>query len=188
MLTRLTAPALILLVGCAEFPPQGEAVEIVPLGDDNDEEVAAAQVSWGEEGITLSLTNTSGMNFQGFGIAQNDATCQQEEELSVNYSRLGCWTGEDCIGGDVSMDGTMVFSDCHAVGTRSELFLEYVQDGIREAILENNNSVINGQTTAFPDQSYEFKVTYYLLEEDGRCWRWGLDTEYYAEQGCSNAN
>lgn len=187
MLMRFPVPVFIVLVGCGEFPPEGEPVEVVSLLDNTEVELATAQVTWGETGIVLELTNNNGMDIQGFGIAQNDATCQSQEG-SIDTSNLGCWTGEDCIGGDVSLDESTGFAVCHTVGTRSELYLDYVDNGIYRSIVDKENIVVNGQSTAFPDSSYEFKVTYYLLEADGRCWRWGLETAYYADQGCSNAN
>jgi hypothetical protein len=48
-----------------------------------------------------------------------------------------------------------------------------------------------GDNTAFPNDSYEFLVTYYLKETiENRCWVWGLETEYFTDQdfSCDEAN
>lgn len=175
---------VLLLWGCETFPPTG-SFEQVTLDSDEDTTLPTAQVTWGEEGVTLTLSNAGGMNFTAFGIAQNDTDCLREEQLGDSP---GCWTGEDCVYGDTSIDGKTVFGMCHTVGTRSTITLDYIDDGIAAAVEDGDLQAVDGQFTAFPDASYENDVTYYLQEADGRCWRWGLDTSYFSGLGCNNAN
>ncbi|MFT4978324.1 MAG: hypothetical protein ACI8S6_004232 [Myxococcota bacterium] len=176
--------AALLLAGCANFPRSGNTEPVV-LDTDTDTISPTAQVTWASEGITLMLTGSSGMNFVKFGIAQNDLDCLLEED---DEEIPGCWTGEDCLDGDLAADGATSLSVCHAIGTRTNLVLEFVEGGISSALEDGKVPAISGQYTAFPDDSYEYLVTYYLEEEDGACWRWGLDTSYYAGLGCNNAN
>ena len=175
---------LSVLSGCGEFPPGGNT-DPVTLESDTEVEVPTAQVTWSEDGVTITLQNTSGMNFTEFGIAQNDSRCLFDEDEGVSP---GCWTGEDCLNGDLTSDESTSLSLCHAIGTRRTLTLEFIPDGIDMAVNDGDLQAVNGQYTAFPDASYENLVTYYLKEADGQCWRWGLDTSYYAGLGCNNAN
>lgn len=184
MRPALSAVVLLGLVGCSDFPPKGDT-EVVTLDSDTDTTLPTAQVSWGDEGITLTLTDSGGYNFTEFGIAQNDDDCIADEEDGVSP---GCWTGEDCVYGDTVKDLGATFSTCHTVGTRTSMTLLYIKDGITSAVEDGEMLAVDGQYTAFPDDSYEFLVTYYLKEADGRCWRWGLDTSYFSDTDCDNAN
>jgi len=176
-------PLLWLVLGCANFPRTGDTSTIV-LDPDTDTTVPTAQVTWGEEGITLELSETSGYNFIEFGIAQNDTDCTLEED---DEEIPGCWTGEDCVYGDTSADGASTLSMCHTPGTRSTMTLVYTEGGITTALEKPSMPAVDGQYTAFPDDSYEYLVTYYLMDESGACWRWGLDSAYYSGLGCANA-
>ena len=176
------AAALVALSGCTTFPPAGYS-GAVSITDDTEEELATAQVVWGEEGLTLKLTNSSGMSFSKFGIVQNDTDCLAEE-ADEDSSGNGCWTGEDCLNGEVELG---IGPYCHSIGTRTSLELLYSDDGISRA-LTGEVVVVEDEYTAFPDSSYEFLVTYYLYEQGGSCWRWGLDTSYYSGLNCANAD
>lgn len=184
MRPALSAAVLLGLVGCADFPPKGDT-EIVTLDTDTDTVLPTAQVTWGDEGVTLTLTNSSGYNFTEFGIAQNDDDCIADEEDGI---LPGCYTAEDCVNGDYIEEFGATFEMCHNVGTRTSMTLLYVKDGIDSVVEDGKLLAVDGQYTSFPDDSYEYMVTYYLKEAGGQCWRWGLDTSYFADTDCSNAN
>lgn len=116
-----------------------------------------ASVQWGASGLTLELDGMGGDFW--FGLAQTRGDDP--------------WTGEDCVFGYESADGTTL-SYCHYAG-ETGTFLTY--GGDRSALL--------GGTTAFEDASLDGQVTY-LLESDwsGRCYVWGDDVSYFDGLGC----
>ncbi|MEL6346208.1 MAG: hypothetical protein AAFV53_24065 [Myxococcota bacterium] len=173
------------LLACQDFPPQG--YDPVDITEEETGEAATAQVTWLNDGIQLEITNNTGLNFTKFGIAQNDIACMAEEG-DEDSTGVGCWTGEDCLNGDIGQDGT-VFNTCHNFGIRTEpLLLAYAEDGINRSLVDGEIVASNGQQTAFPDNSYEFLVTYYLFEAGGDCYRWGYNTEYYDGLNCNIVN
>ena len=162
--------------------------------DTSTEEVAylpTAQVEWGENQLLLHMKNTSGYDFQ-FGIVESSDECAQDIDF-------GCWTGENCADFDpyMSADEEVILGPyCHpAQGDGVALSLNYSSS--ISAVLLLEDVVSNGVQTAFPappiegqedssNESYEFKVTYYLNDLiSGKCWSWGIDPGYFSNQNCT---
>jgi hypothetical protein len=120
-------------------------------------EPPTASVEWGASGLTLEIGAGGGEYW--FGLAQTTG----EDP----------WTGEDCVYGYESSDGSTL-SYCHYAGD-SGTFLTY--GGDRYALATG--------TTAFEDASLDGQITYVLASEwSGRCYVWGDDTSYYDGLGC----
>ena len=142
-----------------------------------------ADIDWNEDGLVLSIQN--GENLQlVFGIVETTTECAGD-------AVYGCWTGENCseTSGYLSPDGTNIGPYCHSVGA-TELRLNYsldltdVMDGV------TGTNVIPGTRTGFPaptaEESYEYKVTYYLNNINSQdCWVWGVDTSYFEDKNCT---
>jgi hypothetical protein len=178
----------LMLVGCGEtdgdpcypqtFPKSGYVTsaacpDTTATLDGTDSPIA--QVVWGEEGLDLIITGGSGYNFE-FGIVQNDDGCEFVNEADDDDTV--CWEGEACLANSTN-------SICHPAGS-SGTQLSYTANG-----LSGEADINAGDNTAFPDDSYEFLVTYYLKETtENRCWVWGLETEYFTDQdfSCDEAN
>ncbi len=175
---------LLVLVGCSRVDSDGDCVaEGFPKsgyscgsGDDDTitEENPIAQVVWDSDALELIIEGGTGYNFE-FGIVQNDG-CVFEDEAGEDDTV--CWEGEACL----QSSGAAI---CHPAGSTG-VRLDYTANG-----LSGSADINAGDNTAFPNDSYEFSVTYYLFDTVSEsCWVWGLDTTYFTDQdfSCSEAN
>lgn len=138
-----------------------------------------ANIDWQEDGLVLSIQHGEGHNFY-LGIIESTEECS-------NNSLYGCWTAEDC--GEepwTGANGTFVRGPwCHSAGDTGTT-LTY-GEGIINAI--NGSAFVDDKTTAFPapteDNSYEFKVSYILIDQISQdCWAWGVDPYYFDDRNC----
>ena len=142
-----------------------------------------ADIDWNEEQLVLKIKNGDSIQLE-FGIVETSDECSAD-------TVYGCWTGESCsaTSGYISPDGSSIGPYCHPVGTTG-VTLEYsanltdVMDGV------TGTNVIEGGRTGFPapteEESYEYKVTYYLNNTNSQdCWVWGVNPEYFEEQNCT---
>ncbi|MBM74418.1 MAG: hypothetical protein CMK59_03385 [Proteobacteria bacterium] len=176
-------PELELLLDTAQNASETDASEEVAF-------LPTAQVEWGETQLLLHMKNTSGYDFQ-FGIVESSEECAQDIDF-------GCWTGENCDDFDpyTSADEEVILGPyCHpAQGDGVALSLNYSSSISSVLLLED--VVSNGVQTAFPpppqesedseSESYEFKVTYYLVDLiSGKCWAWGINPNYFSDRNCT---
>ena len=139
-----------------------------------------ANVDWLEDQLVLNIQHGEGYDFT-FGIIESTDSCEQD-------NTYGCWTAENC-GEDAWSSISGLFTRgpyCHPAGDTG-LSLDY-GEGLMNAI-NGSTFVANGQQTAFPaptvEESYEFKVTYILIDRISQdCWAWGVDPFYFADQNC----
>ena len=177
---------LLLLIGCTRTDTDGDCVaDGFPKGGyvcgsdntvDNSADSPIADVDWTEDGVVLNITGGNGYNFN-FGIVQNDDSCVFSADSTNELDDI-CWEGEACL----ELTGNAI---CHPAGS-SGVVLDYTPNGFSD-----DADINEGDNTAFPNDSYEFLVTYYLYDTVSEaCWVWGLDTTYFTDQNfnCQEAN
>jgi hypothetical protein len=142
-----------------------------------------ADIDWEEGNLVLNITNGDDIQLE-FGIVETTTECAAD-------AVYGCWTAENCdsSSGYTSPDGTPIGPYCHPVSSTG-VSLEYsanltdVMDGV------TGTNVIAGMRTGFPapteEESYEFKVTYYLNNISSQdCWVWGVNPTYFETSNCT---
>lgn len=135
--------------------------DIVDTDTDITEPELGAAVEWGDDSVELTIENGSEEADYMWGIAETADSTDP-------------WTGEDCYGGYVLNDDT-VLSFCHPVA----------DDGGMLAYGASPNDIVEGATTVFGSADFEARTTHILDDyaTGGSCWVWGEDTSYYADYG-----
>ena len=176
-LRRLLAmlPALTMSMSVACFDDKDDD------DDDSGDDDSAASTSWGTTGSSTAPTSTETgtdrpsvtVNW-GSGAIEIDVSPRDDYWFGVIESGFeGAWTGEDCVYGYETADGTLL-SYCHEV-----------RDGEARLTYGGDPFELSAGTTVFPDASYEGQLTYFLESSGGLCFVWGADTSYYEGLGCS---
>ena len=161
------ALAGFVAMGCGD--KDGDTGDTAEADADTDSDTDADpefDVTWGASSIDFTVT---GLDSGQIGIAETNAACESAE--------YGCWTGEDCIYGYVSPDGSVELGPyCHPFSGGSLS----LADGSADC------TVTEGSSTCFATPDYEGLVTYYAENATGDCWVWGSDVGYYSGLGCTN--
>ena len=141
-------------------------------GQDNDcddevdegvtqEEDLSVSVTWGEAGVTVSISGGSGGSYE-FGMAETGAGA-------------GGWYGETCIPGDEPRGyDDYGYDVCHQLAG-SGGFLTSIYPSIADV----------GVNQTLFDEIHEVDLTYFIGEEGtGACWVFGEDVGYYSDFDC----
>lgn len=139
-----------------------------PKQDDPTPTVVSAGVAWGAESLTLTIEGSDVDQIVYFGMAETGETCDDGEG--------DCWTGEDCVDGYETSDGTLL-AFCHPVQDGS-LTLAY-------GAKLGESGLDEGAETVFSSDGFSGSVTYYLEDSSARCYVWGHDPSHYDAESCT---
>jgi hypothetical protein len=156
-------------------------------------------VTWGDNNVTLTITDAdSDANYQ-WGIAETAVDCQAScgddqidnkidcEAASEEWREATCWTGEDCHRGFTGSNSAE-YRHCHPLRVdKCELTygsaIDAITNGTSTLFTKMQDNGTPGDMT--DDVPFEDRVTYVLNDvistEDGSCWVWGLTPAHYAD-------
>ena len=164
--------AAMATVGCVEVKSDTGAADTgveddvdTDDTDDTDDTVieVGATVDWVATAITVSVTGPDDAMYD-FGMAEVGP------DNGDDY-----WTGEDCIYGYATSNGSVLGPYCHELDATGGT-ITYGGDPA---------NLLAG-TSVFGDSSFEPAVAYYMEDQSdpSACWIWGADSNYYAGLGC----
>jgi len=139
-----------------------------PAGDSAAPEDWDVALTWGEEALTIEVSNAPGGLW--LGIVETGGGCA---------TAGGCWDGEDCRDGYTSPAGVQLGPYCHPLDADGRATLEYGGD----------ITALAPGTTAFRS-GWAGRATFVLESRaadggDGTCRAWGDDPSRFLAEGCT---
>lgn len=165
----MTKYTLMLGLTLFAFGCPGDKGDSVPGDDSNGGDDSADpcegvdptfNVTMSSSGVNLEIT--CGVGDYEFGMAETDATSSDP------------WTGEDCLDGYTTGDGT-VYAFCHPADST----------GVALTDVSSVNDIVEGSTTVMGGISEEVTTFIVYSLSTGSCWVWGDTPAYYASESCT---